>query len=244
MKDSFVLFTELIDTVKYMSEEAAGALFKMILNYEAECDLDDGIKDMIPEAAVAFSFIRRQLERTDQKYQDTVEKRRSAGKSGAEKRWQNIANDSKGMANDSKPIANDSKGMAKIADNVPVPVPDNDNNITPLSPSGKKTDLSSLVKEKEFPQEVEEVVLEWVQYKKEKRQGYKETGFQKFLSQVQNNINEYGADKVVNAFEFSMAQNYQGVVWDKCKDDRGSPQNKFDLTTFLLGQIKEGEDDF
>lgn len=89
MRDSFVLYTEYRETVMEMSDAEAGALLKMIFNYEAEKDLNEDFPefDQYGEAYIAFSFIRRQLEKTDQKYADALEKQREAGKRGAEKRW-------------------------------------------------------------------------------------------------------------------------------------------------------------
>ena len=136
MKDSFILFTEIKETVDIMDDAQAGALFKMILNYESgEEDSFAGLKGTpadYAEAVIAFTFIRRQLDRNEQKYHETAGKRSEAGKKGAEKRWQNMASDSKVMANDSKDMASDSK--EEIADSKPVAsdalnvnVNDNDN---------------------------------------------------------------------------------------------------------------------
>lgn len=89
MKDSFVVRTEWLDAVQYMSHDEAGVLFKMMLNYESEKPLDDGIPDFdnYNEAYIAFMFIRRALDRSDKKYEEALEKQREAGKKGAEKRW-------------------------------------------------------------------------------------------------------------------------------------------------------------
>ena len=46
--------------------------------------------------------VMAQEDRFKESYDDISSKRSSAGKQGAEKRWQAIANDSKGIANDSK----------------------------------------------------------------------------------------------------------------------------------------------
>jgi hypothetical protein len=54
----------------------------------------------------------------------------------------------------------------------------------------------------------------WIKYKKEKRQAYKETGLQALVSRVQKNAEQYGVSKVVDVIEKSMSANYQGIVWD------------------------------
>jgi hypothetical protein len=58
---------------------------------------------------LAFTPIKQQLKRDLIKFEETKEKRSEAGKAGANKRWQNIANDSKRIST-----------IAKIADNVNV----------------------------------------------------------------------------------------------------------------------------
>lgn len=62
-----------------------------------------------------------------------------------------------------------------------------------------------------------EAVRDWLTYKKEKRQEYKGTGLKSFLSQIKNRVSEFGEDAVINVIQESMAQNYQGITWDKLK---------------------------
>ena len=124
MKDSFVLYNELIDTVYLMPDEDAGILFKMILNYENGRKLDEDIYNESESAMVAFTFVQRQLDRCAEKYEQTIQARSRAGKKGAEKRW---GTDNTDMANDSKAIANDNKNRTKMPVPVPVPVPVNEN---------------------------------------------------------------------------------------------------------------------
>lgn len=150
MKETFMLYTEILETVRDMSDEEAGVLFKAILHHEANEEYMPG--DEHREAAVAFSFIRRQLDRLDQKYEEMVEKRREAGKSGAAKRWQNMANDSKAIANDGNAIANDSKTKQAMAnDSLPLPLP------LPLPQPHKEKEKES--KEREKPEKSPAVVI-------------------------------------------------------------------------------------
>lgn len=114
MRDSFILFTSYAETVDYMTDVSAGRLFKMILNYERG---EDPCNDMeqgpeTDEAYIAFTFIKRQLDSMNEKYEKAVEKQREAGKKGAEKRWgkhsKAIGSDSKAIAKHSDPIKTDS----------------------------------------------------------------------------------------------------------------------------------------
>jgi len=148
MKDSFVLFTEYRDTVITMDNESAGILFKMILNYEADHIANEDIDYdnlSMGEASIAFTFIRRQLDRTDAQYEEMLEKKREAGRKGAGKRW----GDSTAMANNSTAIAEDSSAIAEhstaIADDssechpVPVHVHDKEKETSPYGEEKKES---------------------------------------------------------------------------------------------------------
>lgn len=153
MKESFVLYTEILETVREMTDEEAGVLFKMILSHEAGEEYmpgDDHIR-----AAVAFSFIRRQIDRCDQKHAEIVEKRRSAAQAGARARW---AKDSERMRTD----ANACDGMRTDAiDALNVPVHVN----VPVHDKKKRT-VSDVVDGLDAPNGVREKLREFADMRK------------------------------------------------------------------------------
>ena len=89
-KNSFLLYCDLIHTVKKLTDEQAGKLFKHVLEYVN--DLNPQTDDILLQ--VCFEPIRQNLKRDLKKYQNMREKKRQAGKKGANKRWHNIADDS------------------------------------------------------------------------------------------------------------------------------------------------------
>lgn len=113
-KKSFLLYTDLIHTVKKLNDQQAGKLFKHVLEYVN--DLNPQTDDILLQ--VCFEPIRQSLKRDLQKYENIREKKSEAGKKGANKRWQKIAEDSTCH----KPIA-------KIAVNDSVSVNVNDKDI-------------------------------------------------------------------------------------------------------------------
>jgi len=104
-KKSFLLYCDVLHTVEKLSDQQAGKLFKHILNYVN--DLSPVCEDLITE--IAFEPIKQSLKRDLIKWDEKIQKRSDAGKAGANKRWQNIANDSKRI-----------KPMAKMAVSVSV----------------------------------------------------------------------------------------------------------------------------
>ena len=124
MKDSFILFTSYAETVKYMSNESAGLLFKMILDYSATGDaiINLGEDAIHTDAYIAFTFIKRQLDSLNEKYEKSMEKQREAGKKGAEKRWgkdsKSIGSDGEAIGSNRAPIAEDSNPIGSDSESI------------------------------------------------------------------------------------------------------------------------------
>lgn len=96
-KKSFILYCDIIHTFEYLTDEQKGKVFDWILKY---------VNDLKPEPLegllqAVVEPIKRQLKRDLKEYECKIEKRREAGKKGADARWQKIAKDSKRI----KPIA-------------------------------------------------------------------------------------------------------------------------------------------
>lgn len=111
-KKGFILYADQKALFEQLPNDKAGELIKFIFAYvnDENPETDDLIINL------AFTPIKQQLKRDLIKFEETKEKRSEAGKAGANKRWQNIANDSKRISD-----------IAKIAVNVNDNVNDNVN---------------------------------------------------------------------------------------------------------------------
>lgn len=69
------------------------------------------------------------------------------------------------------------------------------NNITPIIPFDGNLKLK---------------VEEWLSYKKERREKYKETGLKALFSKIRNQVDEYGENTVISAMDTAMANNWKG----------------------------------
>lgn len=72
-----------------------------------------------------------------------------------------------------------------------------------------------------------DVIKEWMTYKdakKPKVSNHYDTqmGLQKCLTQFVKADKEYGTDEVARVVGLTISQNYQGVLWDKCRKDNNS----------------------
>lgn len=84
---SFILYTEQKEVIDSLTDEQAGQLFKGIFKYVNGEDVEfDGM------LKVAFIPIKQNLDRNIEKWNEVKEKRKKAGKIGAEKRWNNVTN--------------------------------------------------------------------------------------------------------------------------------------------------------
>jgi hypothetical protein len=84
----------------------------------------------------------------------------------------------------------------------------------PKSPKPLK-DEADPVAERGFSPEVEARVREWLQYKTERREGYKTTGLRNLLSEIANNIKKYGESPVTELIGMCMSSNWAGIIWDR-----------------------------
>lgn len=60
-------------------------------------------------------------------------------------------------------------------------------------------------------------LAEWMIYKMERKEPYKETGLKSFLRQVEKNAKEYGENALYDLIEECMANNWRGLIFDKLK---------------------------
>lgn len=73
-----------------------------------------------------------------------------------------------------------------------------------------------------FSAYMEEKVLNWLEYKKEKRDTYKETGLKALCTQIKNKIAEHDEIIVGNLIDECMANGWKGLIWDKVKSKGGT----------------------
>lgn len=84
-KISFLMYLDYEEQFNLLTDEQLGQLMRAIMRYEKTGELSelDGIVKM------AFSFIKQQLDRDNEKWQEERQKRSEAGKKGMAKRWKN-----------------------------------------------------------------------------------------------------------------------------------------------------------
>ena len=128
MKKSCVIYDSWKTLLVNLSDEMAGALIKMILEYAL-----DGRTNPHPSEAVnaMFFMIKDKLDEDAEAWEEVKRQRSEAGKKAMSKRWgdnKSITNDNTVITNDNGVITNDNKDITNItvSDSVSVSVSDKD----------------------------------------------------------------------------------------------------------------------
>lgn len=95
---------------------------------------------------------------------------------------------------------------------------DNTSTNTSTNTDNKEIDWSGF----DFSEEVKSKIIEWLEYKKEKKQSYKKKGFEAFCKQRMEEVNKYGDRYVIESIDYSMCQNYSGVFPPKNNNAKGA----------------------
>lgn len=87
-RKSFLLYTEYFRQIKKLNIEQRGILLTAIMNFQS----GEELPEMDPLTDMCFGFISDDMQRNNEKYEETVEKRREAGRKGGLATQANKAN--------------------------------------------------------------------------------------------------------------------------------------------------------
>lgn len=88
-------------------------------------------------------------------------------------------------------------------------------------PSNTIPNTNPIIEEYSFSERVKESIVKWINYKKEKRQTYKDIGLKTLLNKLLSQAKQYGDDYVIDSIEHSITNNYSGIF-----SPRKQPQNQ------------------
>ena len=112
MKDSFIMYTDYMDALEDLTRAEAGDFLLICMEY-AKTGKAPGIKNKA--VRIAFKMAKQRMDRDAQKWEETIEKRKEAGKKGgqasASKRKQTLANVSKAKQSQANQAVYDSDSV-------------------------------------------------------------------------------------------------------------------------------------
>lgn len=68
-------------------------------------------------------------------------------------------------------------------------------------------------------------ISEWIIYKVERKESYKEQGMKSLLKQIEKNSLQYGDIAVSDLIDECMANNWKGIIWDRLKNKKPATNN-------------------
>ena len=132
-RKSFVVYVDLDESLASFSDQEVGSIFRAMLTYAAtgrESDLTD-------REAVAFGFIRAQMDRDFEKYDGIVEKRKAAVAAREEKKKSGDIKSNQMISNDNKCY----QMISRVTDNDTVTDTDTDTDTENENVTGTVTDI-------------------------------------------------------------------------------------------------------
>lgn len=93
-----------------------------------------------------------------------------------------------------------------------------------------------------YSNNLKNIIISWLDYKLEKNDSYQEKGFKSLLTQIKNNVDKFGEDKVIEIITSSMASNYKGIIWDKLKNQTfksNSYKSNYEISQEALRKARE-----
>ncbi len=87
-----------------------------------------------------------------------------------------------------------------------------------------RTLFDRLVPDYHIPSSVYDKMVEWITYKTERKEPYKEQGLKTLLRQIENNCAQYGERAICDLIDDSMANGWKGIIFDRLKQARPKPQ--------------------
>lgn len=82
-----------------------------------------------------------------------------------------------------------------------------------LNTNNKQTNINTNNKTIEDTELLQSAFNDWLAYKTERREGYKPTGLQALITRLQNDVGQYGEQRVIEAIRYSMAQGWKGIYY-------------------------------
>lgn len=182
----FCCYHSYLEVMEELNDAEKGRLFTACLTYSKTGESPQ----LCGNERFVFPTFRAQIDRDNSRYDKKCQKQAE----NAKKRWH--ANECDGMPDDAN-LAKDAKTKTKAKTKAKT----KDNINTPLSPL--------------FGEELQKAFDDWLEYKRERREGYKPTGLKALESEIRNNAAVHGEGEVAKLIRSCMAAGWKGIAFDR-----------------------------
>ena len=237
-KNTFLLYKDWKPLIDACTAEQAGDILKGIYAYVCEGEAPEFENPLI---AGFFEMIRQAIDENDSAWAEKREKAKKAIQARwekkraeeAEKAQEEPAQEAQEPERDGEDTETIPEKPAEDQEPQPAPAPkpqkEPEKKKAKSSQAGPRisarTIFNACLLAYPISPELQATMESWLKYKTERRESYKEQGLRGVMKKASESEKEYGTSAVVEIIEASMANNYQGITWDRLRG-RASPGSK------------------
>ena len=261
-KNTFLLYKDWKPLIDACTSEQAGDILKGIYAYVCEGDAPEFDNPLL---SGFFEMIRQAIDSNDSAWAEKREKARKAIQARWEKKQAEAAEDQQEKPEEAEQSPDHTGEVTEKAGQDPGQSTDNPQ--TEPDKAGQKRTEPDKPKEKPaalppkvsartifnaclmaYPisKELQATMESWLKYKTERRESYKEQGLRGVMKKAAQSEKEYGTSAVIEIIEDSMANNYQGITWDRLRGRaspaKSAPVKKNQFTQFEMQQDYDFDD--
>ena len=233
-KNTFLLYKDWKPLIDACTSEQAGEILKGIYAYVCEGDAPEFDNPLL---SGFFEMIRQAIDSNDSAWAEKREKAKRAIQARWEKKQAEAAEDQQEKPEQAEPDQETDhtgetteKAAEKPAeDPEPQPSPEPEKSQKPKQKPAAlpakvsaRTVFNACLMAYPISTELQAAMESWLKYKTERRESYKEQGLRGVMKKASQSEKEYGTSAVIDIIEASMANNYQGITWDRLRG-RASP---------------------
>lgn len=198
------IFNTELEALEPFTDEEVGRLFRGMLRYMKTGE-DPGLKG---NERFAWGLERNQLNAQHDAYQDKVDSMLSArAKRSTSNQVEVYKESTSNQVEDYKTSGEEKRREEKGREEKKRD-----------SKRREENSNSTLSVPSSFSPDLRNALDEWILYKQEQNFIYSEQGWKALITQLRNEVSQYGDEKVAEVIRYSMQNGYAGIVHDRLKD--------------------------
>ena len=245
-KNTFLLYKDWKPLIDACTAEQAGDIFKSIYAYVCEGEAPEFDNPLL---SGFFEMIRQAIDSNDSAWVEKREKARKAIQARWEKKQAEAAEkpepdhtgeatekagQESGQTTDNPQTEPDKTGQKRTEPDKPKEKP------ATLPPKvSARTIYNACLMAYPISDQLKAAVETWLKYKTERRESYKEQGLRALMKKVSEAEQKYGTLAVIDTIDSSIANRYQGIIWDRLggrASPNSAPVKKNQFTQFEMQQ--------
>jgi hypothetical protein len=202
-----------------LTDQELGRLVRALVKFSETGET----QELAGRESIAFDFISVDIQNARDAYEEKCSKNRANGANATE-RPRTVANATERPLNKNKTktkeetkteAEEETKTEKEVSSSPPTP--------SSPAPAPKPAAAGAMEMAKaEFSGDLLTAVLDWLSYKRERREPYKEVGLRALFNQIRKAAETHGEAAVVEVIRNSMASGYMGITLDKLQNAKRS----------------------